>query len=88
AFGLNAPARAPFDADSSFYKVDITSYIQAVVDGKKQNNGIIVTAAPEDKVSALGANVGFPESSTLNRAIISTERNQPIQLRIYYSQLK
>ena len=87
AFGITRPARALYVADSSFYKADITSYVQALLDGKKANNGIIVSPIAEDAFTATASGLAFPGTITANRAIIDAGAGK-IKLRIYYSQLK
>lgn len=86
-FNLTTPAVGIFNKDSSHYKINITSYIQALVDKRKANNGIIITPTPEDKFSAVGANLSYPGTLSLNRALIDAANNK-IKLRIYYSELK
>ena len=87
AFGISRPARALYVADSGFYKVNITSYIQALLDGKKTNNGIIVSPMAEDAFTATASGLAFPGTVAANRAIIDAGPGK-IKLRIYYTQLK
>lgn len=84
---LTTPAVGLFNKDSLHYKVNITSYVQAVIDQKKPNNGILLTPTPEDKVSALGAGLSYPGTLSLNRALLDAT-DKKIALRIYYSELK
>ncbi|MBK0403499.1 DUF4270 family protein [Adhaeribacter sp. BT258] len=86
AFGISRPVRALYAADSNFYKADITSYAQALFDGKKANNGIIVSPIAEDAFTATASGLTFPGTITANRAIIDAGPGK-IKLRIYYSQL-
>ncbi|KAA9331731.1 DUF4270 family protein [Adhaeribacter soli] len=86
ALGITRPLRALYNTDSSFYKADITSYVQALVDKQKPNNGVIVSPVPEDSFTATAAGLAFPGTITVNRSIISTA-GKGIQLRIYYSTL-
>jgi hypothetical protein len=84
-FGLSSPNRALYVADSGFYKADVTSYIQALLDNRKTNNGIIVSPQAEDlftKKAALGTSAAFPGTITVNRALLNPAK---MQLRIYYS---
>lgn len=86
ALGITRPLRALYNADSAFYKADITSYVQALVDKQKANNGIIVSPLAEDAYTATAAGLSFPGTISVNRSIISTA-GKGIQLRIYYSTL-
>ncbi|MFC5270869.1 DUF4270 family protein [Adhaeribacter terreus] len=87
AFGISRPARALYEADSGFYKVNITSHVQALLDGKKANHGILVSPVAEDAFTATASGLTFPGTITANRAIIDAGAGK-IKLRIYYSQLK
>lgn len=87
AFNLNTPAIGRFIQDSLHYSVNITSYVQAVIEKRKQNNGIIITPTPEDIVTASGAGLSYPGTLNLKRALIDAA-DKNIQLRIYYSELK
>ena len=86
ALGITRPLRALYNADSSFYKADLTSYVQALVDKQKSNNGVIVSPVAEDSYTAAATGLAYPGTITVNRSIISTA-GKGIQLRIYYSTL-
>ena len=66
---------------------NITSYVQAIIDKRKVNNGILVTPTAEDQLSARTANLSFPGTLNLRRALIDAA-DKNIGLRIYYSELK
>ena len=87
AFGVTKPIRVLYNSDSAFYKADITSYVQALIEKKKTNNGIIVSPVAEDYQTATLAGLSsFPGTVTANRSVISTS-GKGVQLRIYYSKL-
>ncbi len=87
AFNLLSPATATFVADSLHYKFNITSYVQALIDKRKANNGVIITPTPEDNASASAAGLAWPGTLNLNRALIDATGKKMV-LRIYYSELK
>jgi len=81
-FNLTTPAVGIFNKDSLHYKINITSYVQAIIDQKKANNGILITPIPEDKLSAAGAGMAYPGTLSLNRALLDAT-DKKIGLRIY-----
>lgn len=87
AFGITSPNRAVYVADSGFYKANVTSYIQALLEDRKPNNGIIVSPQAEDSFTqraALGSAAGFPGTVSVNRAQLEPAK---MQLRIYYTKI-
>lgn len=87
AFNITNPAIGRYNSDSLYYSVNITSYVQAVIDKQKANSGIIVTPTPEDRASASAASLAYPGTLSLRRALIDAA-DKKIGLRIYYSELK
>lgn len=84
-FGITSPNRALYVADSGFYKANVTSYIQALLDNRKNNNGIIISPQAEDSFTqkaALGSSTAFPGIVTVNRALLDAAK---MKLRIYYT---
>ncbi|MDX2191532.1 MAG: DUF4270 family protein [Bacteroidota bacterium] len=67
------------------YKFELTSYIQALIDGRKQNNGLYVFAQNE-----LSLPFGSVSLSSLNRLIFFNNKTSPynIKLQVYYSPYK
>ncbi len=67
-----------------YYKATITAYVQAMVDGKKPNNGFLIT--PSTFQASTSGNV-LGTLSIPQRAIILNTPESPVQLRVYYSKL-
>ena len=84
AYGITRPLRVTYNAAKGTYTANITSYVQALLDKNKANNGIILSATPEDSFTATAAGVPFPGNATVNRTILDATG---VQVRIYYSKI-
>lgn len=62
----------PYKASTNSYKINISQYINDIINGIKPNNGLILSATPMN--------------GTLNRLIFTTQQGQPntLKLKIYY----
>jgi hypothetical protein len=69
--GAGSPAYLTYDADNRQYKVNITSYLQAMLYGGKPNNGLLIS-------SEINGNM-------VNRAVLNMSPTERIRLRVYYS---
>ncbi|MFT2010411.1 DUF4270 family protein [Pontibacter sp. 13R65] len=82
-----APSSVNYNASKKHYSLNITPYIQALLLGKKENNGLLLTTGrttPPDPQT--GARQIVPDSRPF-RTIISNTDTAPIKLLIYYSKL-
>lgn len=66
------------------YKANITAYVQAILDGKKPNDGLLI--APARFQASSSGNILSVESMP-KRAIISNTAEKGVKLRIYFSKL-
>lgn len=66
------------------YRVNVTAYIQAIIDGKKPNSSLLITPA-RFQTSADGNLVGI--ESIPKRAILVNTADRGVKLRIYFSKL-
>ncbi|WP_018476430.1 DUF4270 family protein [Pontibacter roseus] len=81
------PAAIAYNKTKGYYNINITSYLQALLLGQKQNDGLllgaaIVTADQQSRTRLI--------SAQLNpyRAIITNTEAQPVKLLLYYSKLQ
>lgn len=71
--GAGAPAELEYDAEKKEYRLNMTSYVQAMLYGSKPNTGLLIGS---------GAN-----SNLINRTIIPATGPDRIRLRVYYSKV-
>ncbi|WP_242926329.1 DUF4270 domain-containing protein [Pontibacter vulgaris] len=87
--GLNGtayPAVLTIPASKEYYTVNVTPYIQAILLGNKQNNGILLAPANVVATGNLGQSQIQTESRPY-RAIISNTGTDKAKLLLYYSKL-
>lgn len=67
------------------YTVNITAYVQAILDGKKPNNGLLIT--PVDYQPGSNGTGVVALESIPKRAIIINTAEKGVKLRVYFSKL-
>lgn len=81
----NYPAALNFIVQKDHYSVNITSYVQAILQDKKPNEGILLAPANLNTASN-GITQVIPDTRPL-RAILSNTETRGVKLRIYFSKL-
>ncbi|MBC5774520.1 DUF4270 domain-containing protein [Pontibacter sp. KCTC 32443] len=88
AYALNStryPAQLLFDADKKQYTVNITSYVQAILLGKKPNDGLLI--APAKFTNAGSGTVAISKEIIPYRAILSNTVEKGVKLRVYFTKV-
>lgn len=91
AFALNSTSYAApleYDASKNAYTLNVTKYVQAILLGQTENNGLLLAPAVVTVDSrSQGATTVSTETSPY-RAIISNTGDQQVKLLLYFSKLK
>jgi hypothetical protein len=84
-FNNNNSASVAYNPTTKRYAIDLTTYLQAIIDGNLPNNGLLI-GAQDDQVST---SFGIIQQSTLKRLLFKnggTDSN--IKLNLYYTPYK
>ena len=83
--GTAFPAVLTYNSEKSRYTLNITSYFQAMLLGKKPNNGLLL--APASVVANQSGGYAITPEIRPYRAIISNTASNKVKLVVYYSKL-
>jgi hypothetical protein len=81
----NFPAALNYNVKKEHYSVNITSHVQAILQDKKPNNGILL--APVNITNSANSGTQIVPYTKPLRAILSNTENRSVKLRVYFSKL-
>ncbi|MFN0050363.1 MAG: DUF4270 family protein [Cytophagales bacterium] len=81
-FGSASPLYSNFDSFNFQYRFTITAYVQALLDGTKANNGLLIGSA---NTLTTGLFLGSLNRLTFLNGATNTASKSKIQLKIYYT---
>ncbi|MCC9165312.1 DUF4270 family protein [Pontibacter harenae] len=81
------PAPVAYNSEKSAYTINVTSYVQNLLMGQKQNNGLLLSPGVSVAVSGQSTRQIVTEPFPY-RAVISNTEAQPVKLRLYFSKLQ
>jgi hypothetical protein len=89
-FNSEAVQQVPYNADKNAYTFRLTSYVQALLNGRYTNEGLLLSlpSGISENVTSISANV--TNEFSLNRMVVgsSAHPSNPVKLKIYYTLIR
>lgn len=88
-FGTGRTLFSSYGAASNYYRFTLTTYVQALIDGTKPNNGLLLAANNNFQSYTSGSSIVSFNVAEVNRMVIKQSKSKKgVYLRLHYSVIR